>query len=365
MNNLQKKYKIAVLPGDGIGPEVMQEAYKIIKILNKKFNTKIYTKEYDIGGIAIDKYGKSLPKKTLVGCEKSDAILLGSIGGPKWDNLPSNKRPEVSSLLFIRKYFKFFINLRPSILINKLHNLSPLNKKISKKGFNILCIRDLTGGIYFGKPSKEVKEKNKHYAIDTTIYHTYEIKRIAKIAFEEAMNRKYKVLSIDKSNVLQTSKLWRKTVNKISINYPKVKLSHLYFDNAVMQIIKNPNKFDVILCPNLIGDIISDQCGILTGSIGMIPSASINEKKFGLYEPAGGSAPDIQGKKIANPIAQILSLSMLIKYSFNMNNLSNLINLAVKKTLLKGYKTYDISNGKKFLSTKEMGNEIVKSLIEG
>ncbi|CAL4318708.1 3-isopropylmalate dehydrogenase [Buchnera aphidicola (Periphyllus testudinaceus)] len=361
---MKKRYKIAILPGDGIGPEVMNEACKIIKILKKKFNLMIETQEYDIGGIAIDKHGTALPKKTLKGCKKSDAILLGSIGGPKWNSLSPKNRPEVSSLLYIRKYFNFFVNLRPSLLLNKLNYLSPLKKKIVKKGFDILCVRELTGGIYFGKPSKEIKKKNQHYAIDTTIYNKYEIKRIAKIAFQEASNRNFKVTSIDKSNVLQTSKLWRKTVDKISKKYPKVKLSHLYFDNAVMQIIKNPSKFDVILCPNLIGDIISDECGILTGSIGMLPSASLNEKGFGLYEPAGGSAPDIQGKNIANPIAQILSLSMLLKHSFNMNNLSNLINYSVQKTLLKGFQTYDISDKKKFITTEQMGNEIIKSIIQ-
>ncbi|WP_343183617.1 3-isopropylmalate dehydrogenase [Buchnera aphidicola] len=364
MNKNKKKYKIAILPGDGIGPEVMKETCKILKVLKKKFNLKIKTKKYDIGGIAIDKYGHALPKKTLKGCKKSDAILLGSVGGPKWDYLPSKNRPEISSLLPLRKYFNFFINLRPSILIPELNNLSPLKKKIVKNGFNILCIRELIGGIYFGKPSKEIKKNNKHYAIDTTIYNAYEIKRIAKIAFKEAKNRNYKVTSIDKSNVLKTSKLWRKIVTKVSKKYPKIKLSHMYFDNAVMQIIKNPKKFDVILCPNLIGDVISDECGILTGSIGMLPSASFNENGFGLYEPAGGSAPDIQGKNLANPIAQILSLSMLLKYSLKMNKLSNLINSAIKKTLIKGFRTYDISYGKKFITTKQMGNEIIKSIIQ-
>ena len=361
---MKKKYKIAVPPGDGIGPEVIKETYKIIKIIKKKFKINLKTKEYDIGGIAIEKYGKALPKKTLKGCKKSHAILLGSVGGPKWDFLPANKRPEVASLLKIRKYFNLFANLRPSYLHKKLYKLSPLKKEIIHKGFDILCVRELTSGIYFGKPSIEIKKKNNHYAIDTTIYHKYEIKRIAKIAFQEALNRRCKVLSIDKSNVLSTSKLWKKTVEKISKKYPKVTLTHLYFDNAIMQIIKNPYLFDVILCPNLIGDVISDECGILTGSIGMLASASLNEKKFGLYEPAGGTAPDIQGKNLANPIAQILSLSLLLKHSFQLNKISKMINLAVQKTLLKGYKTLDISNGKKFITTEEMGNAIVQSLIE-
>ncbi|CAL4318964.1 3-isopropylmalate dehydrogenase [Buchnera aphidicola (Chaitophorus populicola)] len=361
---MHKKYKIAVLPGDGIGPEVMQETYKIINIIKKKFCINIQTLEYDIGGIAIDKHGTALPEKTLIGCKNSDAILLGSVGGPKWDILPSEKRPEIASLLPIRKYFNLFANLRLAILHKKLNYLSPLKKKNIQDGFNILCVRELTGGIYFSKPSEEVKNKKVHYAIDTSIYHKYEIQRIAKIAFDEALKRKCKVTSIDKANVLYTSKLWRKTIDEVSKNYPKVHLSHLYFDNAIMQIIKNPNQFDVILCPNLIGDVISDECGILTGSIGMLPSASINTKNFGLYEPAGGAAPDIQGKNIANPIAQILSFSMLINHSFKMTNISNLINIAIQKTLLKGFKTYDISNDKNFITTEQMGNEIVKSFIE-
>ncbi|CAL4318780.1 3-isopropylmalate dehydrogenase [Buchnera aphidicola] len=361
---MNKKLKIAMLPGDGIGPEVMQETYKIIKIIKKKSNLNLKIKKYDIGGIAIEKWGKALPKKTLKGCEKSHAILLGSVGGPKWEYLPSHQRPEVASLLKIRKYFNLFANLRYSILHPKLYKLSPLKKKIADKGFDILCVRELTSGIYFGQPSLEIKKKNKHYAIDTTIYHKNEIKRIAHIAFQEALKRKKKVTSIDKSNVLQTSKLWKKTVNQVSQNYPEVNLSHLYFDNAVMQIIKNPHSFDVILCPNLIGDIISDECGILTGSIGMLSSASLNEKKFGLYEPAGGTAPDIQGKNLANPIAQILSLALLFKHTFKLNTISKKIKLAIQKTLLKGYRTLDISNGKKFITTDQMGNEIIKSLLE-
>ncbi|CAL4318858.1 3-isopropylmalate dehydrogenase [Buchnera aphidicola (Chaitophorus sp. 3695)] len=361
---MYKKYKIAILPGDGIGPEVMQETYKIIEIIQKKLLINIKTSEYDIGGVAIDKYGTALPKKTLIGCKKSNAILLGSVGGPKWDTLPPQKRPEIASLLPIRKYFNLFANLRPSTLYKKLNYLSPLKKNNIKNGFDILCVRELTGGIYFGKPSEEINKKNMHYAIDTSIYHKYEIQRIAEIAFQEALNRKCKVTSIDKANVLYTSKLWRKTVNEISKKYPKVHLSHLYFDNAIMQIIKNPNQFDVILCPNLIGDVISDECGILTGSIGMLPSASINTKDFGLYEPAGGAAPDIQGKNIANPIAQILSLSMLIKHSLKISHISNLINIAVHKTLLKGFRTHDISHNKNFVTTEKMGNEIVKSFIE-
>ncbi|CAL4318846.1 3-isopropylmalate dehydrogenase [Buchnera aphidicola (Sipha maydis)] len=361
---MKKKLKIAVLPGDGIGPEVMREVYKIIEVIKIKSKIDLQIKEYDIGGIAIEKWGQALPKNTLKGCEKSHAILLGSVGGPKWDSLPAHKRPEVASLLKIRKHFKLFANLRHSFLHPKLYKLSPLKKKISNKGFDILCVRELTSGIYFGKPSIEIQKKNKHYALDTTIYHKHEIERIAHIAFQESLKRKCEVVSVDKSNVLNTSKLWKKTVEEVAKKYPKVNLSHLYFDNAIMQIIKNPNLFDVILCPNLIGDVISDECGILTGSIGMLASASLNEKKFGLYEPAGGTAPDLQGKNIANPIAQILSFSLLLKHSFQLYEISEKINLSIQKTLLKGYKTLDISNGNKFITTNQMGDEITKSLIK-
>lgn len=343
----------------------MQEAYKILNILQNKFFLSLEIKEFNIGGVAIDCEGIALPKTTLLGCENSDSILFGSVGGKKWDKLPIEKRPERASLLPLRKHFNLFSNLRPAKLYSELKFLSPLRSDIIKNGFDILCIRELTGGIYFGKPRGIIKDNDVKYAFDTEIYHEYEIVRIAHLAFKIARLRKNKVCSIDKSNVLQSSILWREIVEDISKKYPDVHLSHLYIDNATMQIIKNPNQFDILLCSNLFGDIISDECAMITGSIGMLPSASLNERNFGLYEPAGGSAPDIAGKNIANPIAQILSLSMLVRYGMNLNKIADKIDEAVNCVLKKGYRTADISNNNCFLKTNEMGDAIANSLING
>lgn len=361
-----KKYRIAVLPGDGIGPEVMKEAYKILDILKKCFLLPLEIKEFNVGGIAIDKEGIALPKKTLLGCENSDAILFGSVGGEKWNFLPVEKRPERAALLPLRKHFNLFSNLRPAKLYSELKSLSPLRSNIVKNGFDILCVRELTGGIYFGEPKGRLKNKNsEYYAFDTEIYYESEIARIAHLAFKLARLRRFKVSSIDKANVLESSLLWREIVEKVSKEYPDVTLSHLYIDNASMQIIKDPNQFDVLLCSNLFGDIISDECAMITGSIGMLPSASLNEKNFGLYEPAGGSAPDIKDKNIANPIAQILSLSMLIRYGMNLYKIADKIDLSVSKALQKGYRTMDISNGMKYIKTNEMGDIIAGFLMNG
>ena len=362
---MKKKFRIAVLPGDGIGPEVMREAYKILNILEKKFFLKLELREFNIGGVAIDREGIALPEKTLRGCENSDAILFGSVGGKKWDYLPVESRPERASLLPLRKHFNLFSNLRPAKLHIDLKNLSPLRSDIVKDGFDILCIRELTGGIYFGKPKARFKNKNGEYAFDTEIYYDFEIERIANLAFELASSRRCKVCSIDKANVLESSVLWREIVEKVSKNYPDVHLSHLYIDNACMQIIKNPNQFDILLCSNIFGDIISDECAMITGSIGMLPSASLNNQKFGLYEPSGGSAPDIEGKNIANPIAQILSLSMLIRYSMNLNEIADKIDSSVHYALREGYRTLDISDGKNYIKTNEMGDIIAKFLDNG
>ncbi|CAL4326036.1 3-isopropylmalate dehydrogenase [Buchnera aphidicola] len=362
---MKKHYRIAVLPGDGIGPEVMKEGYKILNILKKKFLLPLEIKEFDIGGCAIDKEGMALPIKTLIGCQNSDSILFGSVGGKKWDTLPYDERPERASLLPLRKKFNLFCNLRPAQLYKELKNLSPLRSNIVKNGFDILCVRELTGGIYFGKPRGRLDKGNSLYAFDTEIYHEYEIKRIAHLAFKLARKRRCKVTSIDKANVLQSSLLWREVVEQVSEDYADVTLSHLYIDNAAMQIIKNPEQFDILLCSNLFGDIISDECAMITGSIGMLPSASLNEKNFGLYEPAGGSAPDIEGENIANPIAQILSISMLVRYSMKLPKIANQIDQAVIETLKKGYRTKDISDGKNYVNTHEMGNIISEFLING
>nr|P48572.1 RecName: Full=3-isopropylmalate dehydrogenase; AltName: Full=3-IPM-DH; AltName: Full=Beta-IPM dehydrogenase; Short=IMDH [Buchnera aphidicola (Rhopalosiphum padi)]CAA50616.1 isopropylmalate dehydrogenase [Buchnera aphidicola] len=362
---MKKKFRIAVLPGDGIGPEIMREAYKILNILEKNFSLPLEIREFSVGGIAIDREGIALPEETLRGCENSDAILFGSVGGKKWDYLPIESRPERASLLPLRKHFNLFSNLRPAKLYSDLKNLSPLRSNIVRNGFDILCVRELTGGIYFGKPKGRSKNENGEYSFDTEIYYDFEIKRIAHLAFELASSRRCKVCSIDKSNVLASSILWREIVEEVSKNYPNIILSHLYIDNACMQIIKNPSQFDVLLCSNIFGDIISDECAMITGSIGMLPSASLNSKKFGLYEPAGGSAPDIEGKNIANPIAQILSLSMLIRHSMNLNEIADKIDSSVYRALKAGYRTLDISDGKNYIKTNEMGDIIAKFLING
>ncbi|QJC30676.1 3-isopropylmalate dehydrogenase [Enterobacteriaceae endosymbiont of Macroplea appendiculata] len=364
MNNM---FKLAVLPGDGIGPEVMRQALKILNKIKKYLNKKIIINTYQVGGTAINTFGNALPEETLHGCEESDAILFGSIGGPEWDYLPLEKRPEQGSLLKLRKHFNLFANLRPAYIYDNLYSLSPLKNIIIRKGFDVVCVRELTGGIYFGEPKGVQYQPNNTYAFDTEIYYEYEIERIAKIAFNLAVKRKKKICSIDKANVLYTSVLWRRVINKISQMYDEVTLQHMYIDNAVMQLMKNPSQFDVILCPNLFGDIISDQCAMITGSIGNLPSASLNNKNFGLYEPAGGSAPNIAGKNIANPIAQILSLSMLIEYSLQNSVVAQKINNAIIQTLAQGYRTKDLVNQNtqllNIVTTEEMGTLITQNII--
>ncbi|VFP88976.1 3-isopropylmalate dehydrogenase (plasmid) [Buchnera aphidicola (Cinara piceae)] len=362
---MKKIFNIAVLPGDGIGPEVISQTYKILDVINKKFDFKIETNEFDIGGIAFDKFGTPLPKKTLDGCIQSNAILFGSIGGEKWTRLSRDKQPETGALLPLRRFFNLFMNIRPIKLNFALKQLSPLKTEIIKNGFDILCVRELIGGIYFGLPKgRNTFDKKNISAFDTEIYSTKEIERIANIAFQLSLKRRKIVFSIDKANVLESSSLWREVVTRVSKNFPEVKLIHLYVDNAAMQIIKNPSQFDVILCSNLFGDILSDECAMLTGSIGMLPSASLNKSFFGLFEPAGGSAPDLEGKNLANPIAQILSLALLCEYSLKLNNVAQFIELAVINTLKKGYRTLDISNGKNYITTSQMGNNIAKTLSE-
>ncbi|VFP86687.1 3-isopropylmalate dehydrogenase (plasmid) [Buchnera aphidicola (Cinara pseudotaxifoliae)] len=362
---MKKSFSIAVLPGDGIGPEVMLEAYKVLNVINCQSGYKINTREFDIGGVAFDKFGTPLPKKTLDGCINSDAILFGSVGGKKWSCLSKKKQPERGALLPLRQFFDLFINIRPIKLINALKKLSPLREDIVSNGFDILCVRELVGGIYFGLPKgRNTFDKKNISAFDTEIYSTKEIERIAKVAFSLSLKRRKIVVSVDKANVLESSVLWREVVTAVSKQFPEVTLHHLYIDNAAMQLIKNPSQFDVLLCSNMFGDILSDECAMLTGSIGMLPSASLNKKFFGLFEPAGGSAPDLKGKNLANPIAQILSLALLFKYSLNLKYIAEKIELAVIKTLKKGYRTIDISDGKNYIHTNQMGTNIAKTLSE-
>lgn len=361
---MSKNYHIAVLPGDGIGPEVMAQAQKVMKAVSERFSLNITTKEYDIGGIAIDNHGTPLPADTLVGCEQADAILFGSVGGPKWEHLPANEQPERGALLPLRKHFKLFCNLRPARLYEGLEAYCPLRADIAQRGFDILCVRELTGGIYFGQPKGREGEGAQERAFDTEIYHRYEIERIARFAFESARKRRHKVTSIDKANVLQSSILWREVVTGIAKEYPDVEIQHMYIDNATMQLIKDPSQFDVLLCSNIFGDILSDECAMITGSMGMLPSASVNEERFGLYEPAGGSAPDIAGKNIANPIAQILSAALLLRYSFNEDNAAQAIEDAITQVLAKGYRTADLAGDGNAITTAEMGDRIAQYIRE-
>jgi len=362
---MSKTHHIAVLPGDGIGPEVMQQAYKVLDAVRQRFGLKITTSEYDVGGAAIDKHGSPLPPATVAGCEQADAILFGSVGGPKWEHLPPNDQPERGALLPLRKHFKLFSNLRPARLYQGLEEFCPLRADIAAKDFDILCVRELTGGIYFGQPKGREGQGMHEKAFDTEVYYRFEIERIARIAFESARKRRSKVTSIDKANVLQTSIMWREVVNEIAKDYPDVSLSHMYIDNATMQLIKDPSQFDVLLCSNLFGDILSDECAMITGSMGMLPSASMNEQAFGLFEPAGGSAPDIAGKNIANPIAQILSAALLLRYSLGADDAADAIEQAVNKALEAGHRTGDLANSGNAIGTNEMGDIIARFVAEG
>ena len=361
---MTQTYHIALLPGDGIGPEVMAQAIKALEAVRQRFGMRITTSEYDVGGIAIDRHGEPLPAATVAGCEQADAILFGSVGGPKWEHLPPAQQPERGALLPLRKHFKLFSNLRPASLYHGLEAFCPLRSDIAARGFDILCVRELTGGIYFGQPKGREGSGMHEKAFDTEVYHRFEIERIARIAFASARKRRSKVTSIDKANVLQTSVMWREIVSEVAKDYPDVQLSHMYIDNATMQLIKDPAQFDVLLCSNLFGDILSDECAMITGSMGMLPSASLNEQGFGLYEPAGGSAPDIAGKNIANPIAQILSLALLLRYSLEADEVANAIEGAINRALEEGYRTSDLAGDGPSVSTDEMGTIIARFIAE-
>lgn len=355
--------KIAVLAGDGIGPEVMAEAIKVLDVVQKKFAFELSYQYADVGGIAIDNYGEALPPSTLTLCEQSDAILFGSVGGPKWEALPPAQQPERAALLPLRKHFDLFCNLRPAKIFKSLTGACPLRADIVRDGFDILCVRELTSDIYFGVPKGREGSGPDERAFDTMAYTRFEIERIARMAFEAARLRRKKVTSVDKANVLTTMVLWREVVIGIAKEYPDVTLNHIYVDNATMQLVRDPHQFDVMLCGNLFGDIISDEAAMLTGSMGLLASASLNAEKFGMFEPAGGSAPDIAGKGIANPIAQILSASMMLRYSFGMDEAADAIDHAVESVLDAGIHTADIAIDKtKVVNTVAMGDAIVAAL---
>jgi len=356
---MKPNYRIAVLAGDGIGPEIMAEAVQVLDLVQRRFDFRLELVEADVGGVAIDRHGRALPEETLEACGNSDAILFGAVGGPKWESLPADRQPERAALLPLRKHFELFCNLRPAKLFRALASASPLRADIVRDGFDLLCVRELTGGIYFGEPKGREGSGGEERAFDTMVYTRAEIERIARKAFEAARKRKHHVTSVDKANVLQSMVLWRETVIAVGAEYPDVRLNHLYIDNATMQLIRDPGRFDVLLCGNMFGDILSDECAMLTGSIGLLASASLNESGFGLYEPAGGSAPDIAGKGVANPIAQILSASMMLRYSLNQDAAADAIDRAVEKVLEDAIFTADIApEGAGSIGTIEMGEAV-------
>ena len=358
------------LPGDGIGPEVMSVALKVLETLGLRNGFSLQTSEYDIGGIGIDRHGSALPDSTLSACQEADAILFGSVGGPKWESLPPTEQPERAALLPIRKAFELFANLRPGNLYPELADLSPLRPSTVAKGIDVLCVRELTGGIYFGLPkSRETLANGEERSIDTMIYKTSEIERITEIAVKAASLREKKICSVDKANVLETSVLWRKVVSEcIQRLDPTIELTHMYVDNAAMQLVRDPNQFDVILTENMFGDILSDELAVICGSLGMLASASLGTGKnslghsFGLYEPAGGTAPDIAGKNLANPCAQVLSAALMLRYSFGMEKEASAIESAVKQTIRDGFRSVDISSESEFVGTHEMGEAIIDRL---
>lgn len=353
------EYKIAVISGDGIGPEVINEARKVLDNVASKFGHSFIFNEVPAGGIAIDLTGSCLPSSTLEACKASDAVLLGAVGGPKWDNEDPNNRPE-KALLMLRHELGLFANLRPASVFPELADASPLKPEIIKEGLDIMIVRELTGGIYFGE-HKTVTENSVTKAYDVEAYSEPEVERIARVAFDSALKRGKNVTSVDKANVLDSSRLWRKVVERVSADYPDVKLNHMYVDNAAMQLVRNPMQFDVIVTSNMFGDILSDEASQITGSIGMLPSASLGENNFGMYEPVHGSAPDIAGTGKANPIAAILSSGMMLRYSFGLIDESIAIENAVSKFLDSGARTFDISSDdQSFVSTDECGTLISK-----
>ena len=349
------KYRIALLKGDGVGPEIVDCAVKVLNRISKEYDIEFEFKEYLIGGIAYDKTGNPLPKETLEGALASDSVLLGAVGGTKWDNLDKEFKPE-TALLKIREAMEAYCNIRPVKQYRSLIHMSPLKEERIKDGFDIVIVRELTGGIYFGERGREGDS-----AFDTERYSVGEIERIGKIAFETAMKRDKKLVSIDKANVLESSRLWRETMERLARSYPEVQYSNMLVDNAAMQLVSNPSQFDVIVTTNMFGDILSDEASQITGSIGMLPSSSKGDGTRGIYEPIHGSAPDIAGMGKVNPIATILSSAMMLRDSFNLTNEAEAIERAVEETLEAGFVTADIDR-EKYISTEEITKEIINRI---
>jgi len=350
---------IAVIPGDGIGPEVVEQAILVLDRVGEKFGHKFSYKNVLAGGCAIDECGTPLPQETLDVCKASDAVLLGAIGGWKWDTLPGDQRPE-RGLLGLRKGLELFANLRPAVLFEELAEACPLRPELVAGGLDIVVVRELTGGIYFGERGRKDTSQGQA-AFDVELYSEAEVRRIAKVAFDMAMKRGRHLTSVDKANVLESSRLWREVVVEVAKDYPDVTLSHMYVDNAAMQLVSSPKQFDVIVTSNMFGDILSDEASIITGSIGMLPSASLAEGNFGLYEPVHGSAPDIAGQDKANPMATILSAAMMLRYTFGLSAEADAVEGAVQGVLRKGFRTGDIHRGGDALTlvgTREVGRLI-------
>lgn len=354
-------YKIAVVPGDGIGPEVVEQALRVLDKIGEKYNHSFEYTKVLAGGAAIDATGGCLPQETIDICKISDAVLLGAVGGWKWDTLPGDERPE-RALLGLRKELGLFANLRPAILFEDLAQACPLKPEIIEGGLDIVVVRELTGGIYFGKKGTTETELGPA-AYDVELYSEEEVRRIAIVAFDMAMKRGKKVTSVDKANVLESSRLWRRVVAEVAKDYPEVELNNLYVDNTAMQMVLNPKQFDVIVTSNIFGDILSDEASQITGSIGMLPSASLAKGNFGMYEPVHGSAPDIAGQNKANPMATILSVAMMLRYTFGLSQEAENIETAVKRVLSDGYRTLDLmANGGKEIGTKEAGDLIIAAI---
>ncbi len=366
-------YNIAVLAGDGIGPEVMDQALRVLDALEAKYGFSTHRTACPVGGAAIDACGKALPAATLAACEAADAILFGSVGGPKWDSLPPNERPERGALLPLRKHFGLYANLRPGICMAELVDASPVKNSLIPGGFDILCVRELTGGMYFGEPKFYGERDGEVMALDTLVYKKSEVERIARVAFEAARGRKGRLCSVDKANVLSSSVMWRDVLTAMAAEYPDVELTHMYVDNAAMQLVRNPQQFDVMVTETTFGDILTDEMAVICGSLGMLPSASLCQgaqegRFFGLYEPSGGSAPDIAGKGIANPIAQILSMGMMLRYSCGQTAAADDVDRAVRAVIAAGYRTGDLAtgaDGEIRVGTSGMGEAIVRFIVNG
>lgn len=367
---MSRNHRIAILAGDGIGPEVMNESLRVLDAAEAEFGFSTVRSVKAVGGAAIDASGHPLPVDTLEACEHADAILFGSVGGPKWESLPPEIQPERGALLPLRKHFGLFANLRPGVCLPALTHASPVKQELIAHGFDVLCVRELTGGVYFGSPKGRHEEDGEPVALDTMIYRKSEILRIGRVAFTAALGRDRRLLSVDKANVLASSVLWRETMVELAAEFPEVELTHMYVDNAAMQLIRRPGDFDVLVTENLFGDILSDEMAMISGSLGMLPSASLGQQNenglyFGMYEPSGGSAPDIAGKGIANPIAQILSVAMMLRFSLGETDAAAAIESAVSSAIADGFRTGDIATGaagERRVDTSGMGEAILARL---